>query len=67
MQLSINGQIHDVLLSSPTVAGLLRHLQLETTRVAVEVNGMLVKRAQHQEKPVAPGDAIEIVTLVGGG
>ena len=35
--------------------------------MAVEVNRALVSRVRHAETPLAPGDALEIVTLVGGG
>jgi thiamine biosynthesis protein ThiS len=35
--------------------------------VAVEVNRALVRRAERAERRLAEGDAVEIVTLVGGG
>ena len=50
-----------------TVADLLVALALPTTRVAVEVNRTLVRRAQHAEHHLADGDRVEVVTLVGGG
>jgi len=50
-----------------TVAGLLEQLQVPRTRVAVEVNRMIVRRAQHPETVLHEGDQIEVVTLVGGG
>jgi thiazole synthase len=50
-----------------SVADLLRDLRLEPTRVAVEVNRQVVPRARHPEHALADGDAVEIVTLVGGG
>jgi sulfur carrier protein len=50
-----------------TVADLLAALALPTTRVAVEVNRTLVRRAQHATHRLAQGDRVEVVTLVGGG
>src|SRR5262245_7402314 len=50
-----------------SVADLLRALELDSHRVAVEVNRQVVPRAQHSEHVLADRDAVEIVTLVGGG
>ena len=50
-----------------TVARLLRELDLAPERVAVERNGALVRRSEHAAATLGAGDALEIVTLVGGG
>jgi sulfur carrier protein len=50
-----------------TVAGLIRQLALENLRVAVEVNEELVVKKAWEERLLAPGDRVEIVTFVGGG
>lgn len=50
-----------------TVAGLLEELGLAGRRVAVELNGEVVPRAEHARRPLAPGDRVEVVTFVGGG
>src|SRR4051812_4598836 len=50
-----------------TVAGLLAHLGLDPRRVAVEVNREVVPRSKHDAHRLLSGDAVEIVTLVGGG
>jgi len=50
-----------------TVADLLRHLNRDAAKLAVEVNRDLVPRAEHAARKLAEGDAVEIVTLVGGG
>jgi thiazole synthase len=50
-----------------TVAALLARLGKDPSRVAVEVNLAVVPRARQAEHQLAPGDAVEIVTLVGGG
>ncbi len=66
MEITLNGQRRDV--PAPlTVAQLLAHLELKPQFVAVEINRELVTRAAHAERRVAPGDVLEIVTLVGGG
>src|SRR5262245_45977401 len=50
-----------------TVAQLLAQLGHQSRRVAVEVNLDVVPADRHAEHPLRPGDAVEIVTLVGGG
>jgi thiazole synthase len=50
-----------------TVADLLRSLGRDPAKLAVEVNLAVVPRAEHDRTPLADGDAVEIVTLVGGG
>jgi thiazole synthase len=66
LEITLNGQRREV--PEPlTVALLLRHLGLKAEHVAVEINRDLVSRARYPETPVAPGDVLEIVTLVGGG
>jgi len=50
-----------------SVAELLRQLGKDAAKLAVEVNRELVSRARHAEAVLKDGDAVEIVTLVGGG
>jgi sulfur carrier protein len=49
------------------VADLLRQLNIDARRVAVEVNGLVVKRARYDTTIVSPGDEVEVVHFVGGG
>jgi thiamine biosynthesis protein ThiS len=65
MILSINGERREV--SVTTVAALLASLGLETARVAVERNRILVPRAEHPRAELKDGDVLEIVHFVGGG
>jgi thiazole synthase len=51
----------------PTVAQLLRDLGHDRRKLAVEVNLQVVPAVRHEEHRLAPGDRVEIVTLVGGG
>jgi thiazole synthase len=50
-----------------TVADLLRHLGKDPAKLAVEVNRAVVPRTEHTVRSLSEGDAVEIVTLVGGG
>src|SRR5262249_4579707 len=63
---TINGEIrtfHETL----TVAALLDQLGHDRRRVAVEINHEVVPAADQVSRPLRKGDAVEIVTLVGGG
>ena len=66
MRITLNGEARDVP-ESCSVAELVAELGLKPEQVAVEVNRELVARARRAEHPLRPGDAIELVTLVGGG
>jgi thiazole synthase len=66
LQLTIN-QERKQFATALSVADLLHELRLDPKRVAVEINREVVPRARHVERALANGDAVEIVTLVGGG
>ena len=66
MHLRVNGDEQTVG-TDLTVAQLLEHLKLVDRPCAVEVNLAVVPRARHAEHRLREGDAVEIVTLVGGG
>jgi thiamine biosynthesis protein ThiS len=66
MRIVVNGQQRTES-DGLTVAELLAALSLEPRRVAVECNKLLVPRALYAQTPLADGDTLEIVTLVGGG
>jgi thiazole synthase len=66
LTLTINGEVHSV--SEPcTIADLLQQLGYDSRKVAVEVNRDVVPARLHAEHRLQRNDAIEIVTLVGGG
>ena len=50
-----------------TIVDLLRQLAVPGTRVAIEVNRRLIRRADHAATTLQVGDVVEVVTLVGGG
>jgi thiazole synthase len=64
--ITVNGEPRQVP-PRQTVADLLAALHYDRRRVAVEVNRELVTAREHAQKHLAEGDAVEIVTLVGGG
>lgn len=66
MQVILNGSARDIP-DDLTVTDLVAHLGLSGGPVAVEINREIVPRAEHAERKVAGGDAIEIVHFVGGG
>lgn len=66
MTITLNGE-HRELPEPLTVAGLLRLLAVRPEHVAVELNGALVTRTRHEQTSLAERDALEVVTLVGGG
>ncbi|MCB1917084.1 MAG: sulfur carrier protein ThiS [Rhodocyclaceae bacterium] len=49
------------------IADLLLDLGFQDRRVAVEKNGSIVPRSQHESSPIQAEDRIEIVVAVGGG
>jgi thiamine biosynthesis protein ThiS len=64
--ISLNGEPRTVA-ADTTVAALVLTLDLRPEIVAVEVNANLVRRADREVRVLAPGDRVEVVTLVGGG
>src|SRR5438045_113074 len=66
LEVTINGEtrtFHETL----TVAALLDQLGHDRRRVAVEVNREVVPATTQANRRLQRGDAVEIVTLVGGG
>ena len=66
MRVTINGETQS-LTDGLTLADLLRHLQLNQRRIAVEVNREIVARERYPAHALTDGDEIEIVHFVGGG
>jgi thiamine biosynthesis protein ThiS len=63
---SVNGEARQVPAGS-TISDLLRTLALDNARLAVEHNRRVIPRAEHSAARLEDGDAVEIVTFVGGG
>ncbi len=65
LSIRLNGEAY-ALANPATVASLVSHRQPRPP-FAVEVNKELVRRGEYEATALADGDAVEIVTLVGGG
>jgi thiamine biosynthesis protein ThiS len=66
LRIRLNGEPHE-LPGSLTVAALLDRLGIDSRRVAVERNLLVVRRAEYASTTIAEGDEVEIVNFVGGG
>lgn len=66
MRIILNGEPHEVA-QGATLSELVRQLGLEHAACAAEVNRRLVPKKLHAERALREGDAVELVTLVGGG
>ena len=66
MEISVNGERRSVA-AALSVADLLRGMDLEGKRLAVERNGEIVPKSSHAAARLAEGDRSEIVVAVGGG
>src|SRR5262245_39171597 len=65
-EITLNGERRTLPLAC-TVSQLLETVGLERRPVAVEIDGEVVPAARHAEHRLQGGEAVEIVTLVGGG
>ena len=65
MKIILNGNSYETS-DATTILSLLAQLKLTPDKVAVELNKRLVRSAQY-DRVLHDGDAIEIVTFVGGG
>jgi thiamine biosynthesis protein ThiS len=64
--ITLNGEPLEI--SGPlTVTALLRQLEIDARRVAVEHNVVVLKRTAFDDTIVHEGDQVEIVNFVGGG
>ena len=66
MNILLNGAATP-LADQTTVLDLLLSLELADKRVAVEINGDIVPRSQHDTHELCEQDKVEVVVAVGGG
>jgi sulfur carrier protein len=66
MQVKLNGEALE-LPEATTILELLERLKVRRDIVAVEVNREIVPRGRHGDRRLEEGDAVEVVTFVGGG
>ncbi len=65
-EILLNGEVKQVA-NDFTIAALIKDLNIETKRLAVEVNMEIVSRSQFEQYVLSAGDKIEIIHAVGGG
>lgn len=65
MKIQLNGEQY--VTQSRNLEGLLRELNVEPGRVAVELNMKIVKKDRFAASEISEGDQIEVVHFVGGG
>ncbi|MCE1229611.1 MAG: sulfur carrier protein ThiS [Firmicutes bacterium] len=66
MDLVLNGELR----TTPefqTLDQLASWLELPSFGCAIELNGEVIRKRDYPQTPLAPGDRLEIVKLVGGG
>ncbi len=66
MNITLNGEKKNVP-DSVTVLGLLEFLKIQHQRVAVELNETIVKKDRYALMTLKEGDALEVVSFMGGG
>jgi thiamine biosynthesis protein ThiS len=66
MELVINGERREFP-DDATVAAVLEHFAVDAARAVVELNREIVPREKYDATPVAEGDVLELVEIVGGG
>jgi thiamine biosynthesis protein ThiS len=66
MTIRLNGDPHEI--PGPlSISALLAQLEIDSRRVAVELNLDVVKKAAYDTSVIKEGDEVEIVNFVGGG
>lgn len=66
MKLHLNGEIRETPALN-SLAELAAWLELPAFGSAIELNGEVIRRADHPATPLKEGDRLEVVRLVGGG
>jgi sulfur carrier protein len=67
VQIQINGAQREFAQSSIALSELIEKLSLAPQRIAIEVNGQIIRRADWESTDINDGDRVEIVQFVGGG
>ncbi len=64
--IELNGEAFTIE-GDPGLAALLKKLDLRPTRIAVEINQIVVAKADYARTRLRAGDKVEIINFVGGG
>jgi len=66
MKLTLNGEPFE-LDEGATLQDIIRTLELQGKRYAIEVNEDIIPRSEHPDYALHPGDTVEVVQAIGGG
>ena len=65
-KIQLNGNLYEIN-SETNLNQLLNKLKIEKTKVAIEVNGVIVEKNKYPKVILNKGDKVEIVHFIGGG
>jgi len=63
--ITLNGEQRST--SAANVADLVQQLELDIRQIAIEHNRIILARPSYEKTPLRDGDAVEIVSFIGGG
>jgi sulfur carrier protein len=66
MTIQVNGEKRETA-GGTTLSAYLESLNLSAGRLACELNGEIVRRADYGNTPLKEGDVLEIIQMIGGG
>ena len=65
-KIQLNGNPHEIN-TETNLNQLLNKLKIQNTKVAIEVNGVIVEKNKYPKVILNKGDKVEIVHFIGGG
>lgn len=65
MQITLNGEVKNI--QAATISALLSEISAPARGIAVEVNGVIIPKSQHDSSKINENDIVEIVSFIGGG
>ena len=66
IEITVNGILMQIN-ENTSMLTLLKEQNYDRSRVAVELNGNILPKAEYESRALAAGDKVEIVSFVGGG
>ena len=65
-KIQLNGDLYEIN-NETNLNQLINKLKIQKTKVAIEVNGVIVEKSKYQKVILNKGDKVEIVHFIGGG
>tara|TARA_B100001123_G_C14837469_1_gene838735 strand:- start:427 stop:630 length:204 start_codon:yes stop_codon:yes gene_type:complete len=65
-KIQLNGKSYEVN-PNTNLTQLLRKLNISSSRVAIEINGVIAEKSKYHARNLNAGDKVEIVHFIGGG